>query len=193
MKAQRLLLLLGLGGVLFIGLYVCIYRPRIYRANSSMAPVLKDNQLVFSSPRFKHPVSKGELVELVLPPGGVRTFRVVVGVPGDRYENTSRGLVIDGVFYEAVPGESSLYPENFTRGVLDANSYITISASKDGIDSRRIGPVDASSIMGIVIYPRRANHNIKLLVPWAKDEPNGQADEVAPLVVKPAEETPAPR
>jgi len=77
----------------------------------------------------QHPLRVGDLVDVVLPLGTnrIRTIRSLAGLPGDFFSEPAPGRVPEGHYY-------------------------VLAYSTNGIDSRGLGPVPFSNVLGKVVF-----------------------------------------
>ena len=118
----------------------------------SMVPTLYPGDLLWAVPVKKTELARGQLVLLELPSKGAFIKRIV-GLPGERVELRSNGLIIDGRPLDEpyVPSASSIQPQADGAWTLAPGScFVAGDARDDSLDSRRLGPIPLEQIIARV-------------------------------------------
>ena len=156
-----------------------LFRSRFLVRGDSMAPALRDGDLVQTLPRpwLRHGLRRGAVVVTRFPgPAGPEpgldaapetvAVKRIVALPGEYVRMAADGgiLVNDVPLPEPyLPGGAPASGEHFPAWLCDDDEYFLLGdnrAPRESADSRRYGPAPAGSIIGLALFrwprPRRS-------------------------------------
>ena len=151
-----------------------LFRSRFLVRGDSMAPALRDGDLVQTLPRpwLRHGLRRGAVVVARFPGvAGPETVAVkrIVALPGEYVLMAADGaiLVNDVPLPEPyLPGGAPASGEHFPAWLCDDDEYFLLGdnrALRESADSRRYGPAPAGSIIGLALFrwprPRRSRRS----------------------------------
>ena len=136
--------------IVLILLLKCFVITTIRVNGVSMYPTLHDNDIMLLdkiSYRFQD-IDRFDIV--VVEHGKDKLIKRVIGLPGEVIEYKDNCLLVDGK--EVKDAYNSIEQEDFLV-VLEDDEYFVMGDNRvDSLDSRSIGPVSKSSILGHAIY-----------------------------------------
>ena len=120
-------------------------------AGESMAPTLKDGQLI-GIYKANYAPERGDVVVLDAP-NGMELVKRVIGLPGETLEIKEGIVYIDGTALEQKFQYSSTVKDSTPPLEIPAGSVFVMGDNRDhSTDSRVIGPVLIQSIRGKMIF-----------------------------------------
>jgi|TARA_R110002060_G_scaffold9059_2_gene13540 signal peptidase I len=78
----------------------------------------------------------------------IKLLKAVVGLPGDVIDMTNNKLAINNIVFGTLMRDETFQPFTETKFTLKKDEFFVVGTSKTALDSRIIGPISSSDIIG---------------------------------------------